>query len=981
MKRKARIQTGIDDRLVAIYARKSRITNKGDSIGVQFKQSADYAINQLSLPEDYEFARYEDKGLSGYYSDRPDFQRLLRDIEMGKIKAVACYKLDRISRKTSDLMRLLEYFERHDVTLLVCSNNINTRISTSKIIIQVLAIIAEFERDILTERIQDNLMELAKDGRWLGGKTPTGFSSQRVTTGSGKNKSAISFLVPVQEEKEIVLEIYGTFWETRSLLQTANIISEKYETKHGAKFTTSTIRLILRNPIYCVADEYSYNYFLEHDGNLFGEPSDFDGQHGLTAYNKTDQMKVEDEDSTFFNPKFSQLLTRKPISEWIVSVGRHEGFISSRKWVETQNMLDEIAEKYNRPHRKTNALLSGLMYCPICGKRLRVLPESNRWTNGKPRFKYACPGVRAKECTFKGVEGVTLDEFVIHSLSSLQEEHSDYYRQLLENRVASMIRTDQSEKEYQETKKAIERLNADIAAQVRNLREADDALKRFIQDDIKELTDELAKREAALRRMEDTQSENQYLIHELNGMKKRLLSFEEFAKDAQPEALFTLVHSIVDRIYITTDGTKQKCQVYIKGCATEDYSDVLGAAGYIEEEPLLPVVSYMPPMCDLDYYSICDVIIKNTGSERGDHFWDSAEMNLLKALVLYVEQGYPPERKNIGQVYRLLTHCDEKELNSLFNMLPSSHPAKAPYAIFQQASDTVRSGVIIGLGSRLQVFQNRSICNMTAFDEIDMELPGQQPCAYFCITSDQDSTFDFLSSLFLSFVFIKLVRYADKNCEGGKLPIPVHVLGEELTACGVIPDLSRKISVIRSRNISMSCVFQNLAGLQNRYPLNQWQEILGNSDVQLFLGCVDELTAKYISDRSGEVSVHVQSKAKQLGTWRISNYTPEYRETSGVGKRKLLTMDEVLRLPISKALIIIRGRKLLQVDKCDYTKHPESKKMISCKASAHIPEWQKKQPKEVEEVSPAPVKKPGRKKRAPTSNVVPTDKDSIMSKN
>lgn len=512
-------------------------------------------------------------------------------------------------------MRLLEYFERHDVTLLVCSNNINTQISTSKIIIQVLAIIAEFERDILTERIQDNLMELAKDGRWLGGKTPTGFSSKRVTTGSGKNKSAISFLVPIEEEKEIVLEIYRTFWETRSLLQTANLISEKYETKHGAKFTTSTIRLILRNPIYCVADEYSYNYFLEHDGNLFGEAHEFDGKHGLSAYNKTDQMKVEDEDSTFFNPKFSQLLTKKPISEWIVSVGRHEGFISSRKWVETQNMLDEIAEKYNRPHRKTNALLSGLMYCPICGKRLRVLPESNRWTNGKPRFKYACPGVRAKECTFKGVEGVTLDEFVIHSLSSLQEEHSDYYRQLLENRVASMIRTDQGEKEYQETKKAIERLNADIAAQVRNLREADDALKRFIQDDIKVLTDDLAKREADLRRIENTQSENHYLIHELNSIKKRLLSFEEFAKDAQPETLFTLVHSIVDRIYITTDGSTQKCQVYIKGCATEDYSDILGAAEYIDGKFLLPVATYMPPMCDLDKYSIRDIMLNKPCGE------------------------------------------------------------------------------------------------------------------------------------------------------------------------------------------------------------------------------------------------------------------------------------------------------------------------------------------------------------------------------
>ena len=374
----------------------------------------------------------------------------------------------------------------------------------------------------------------------------------------------------------------------------------------------------------------------------------------------------------------------------------------------------------------------------------------------------------------------------------------------------------------------------------------------------------------------------------------------------------------------------------------------------------------------------CDVIIKNTGSERGDHFWDSAEMNLLKALVLYVEQGYPPDKKNIGEVYKLLALCSEKELNDLFEQIPTVHPAKAPYAIFKQASETVRSGVIIGLGSRLQVFQNKQIRNITAFDEIDLELPGKRPCAYFCITSDQDSTFDFLSSLFLSFVFIKLVRYADKNCPDGKLPVPVHVLGEELTACGVIPDLSRKISVIRSRNISMSCVFQNLAGLQNRYPYNQWQEILGNSDIQLFLGCVDELTAKYISDRSGEVSIAVTSKAKQLGTWRVSDYTPEYRETSGVGKRKLLTMDEVLRLPINKALVIIRGRKVLQVDKFDYTNHPEASKLKSCKASEHMPEWTRCERREEMEISVNPAKHE-KKKRPVRTGVVSADKDSVMS--
>ena len=399
-----------------------------------------------------------------------------------------------------------------------------------------------------------------------------------------------------------------------------------------------------------------------------------------------------------------------------------------------------------------------------------------------------------------------------------------------------------------------------------------------------------------------------------------------------------------------------------------------------------------------------DVIIKNTiNNGKGDHFWDSCEMNLLKALVLYVDQSYAEQNRNIGEVYRLLTLSGESDLDSLFENLPPTHPAKAPYSLYKQASDTVRSGVIIGLGSRLQVFQSELIKKITTRDEIDLELPGQERCAYFLVTSDQDSTFDFLASLFLSFCFIKLVRYADKNCEGGKLPVPVHVLGEELTACGTIPDLSRRLSVIRSRNISMSCVFQNLAGLQNRYPLNLWQEILGNCDAQLFLGCTDELTAEFISSRTGLASVSVSSKSKQLGTWRISNYTPEYRETSGVGKRPVLTPDEVLRLPIKQALVIIRGQKVLKVDKMDYSKHPEAPKLRSCKASAHIPEWRRleqeqskpsaAQPKPQAPAPKKPVKKKpkaaststGTKQTAavPTAEapngIITTDKDSILS--
>ena len=382
-----------------------------------------------------------------------------------------------------------------------------------------------------------------------------------------------------------------------------------------------------------------------------------------------------------------------------------------------------------------------------------------------------------------------------------------------------------------------------------------------------------------------------------------------------------------------------------------------------------------------------DVIIKNTiNNGKGDHFWDSCEMNLLKALVLYVDLTYPPEQRNIGEVYNLITQCSESQLDSLFDVLPLTHPAKAPYSLYQRASDSVRSGVISGLGSRLQVFQSELIKKITAYDEISLELPGQKPCAYYLVTSDQDSTFDFLASLFLSFAFIKLVRYADANCPGGRLPVPVHVLGEELTACGTISELSRRISVIRSRNISMSCVFQNLAGLQNRYPQNQWQEILGNCDVQLFLGCTDQLTAEYVSQRTGIASVAVSSTSKALSTLRVSDYTPQYRESSGVGKRPVLTPDEVLRLPVDEALVILRGHKVLKVHKMDYSLHPAYKHLRECKASAHIPEWQKALPEtlkifpeETAKASPkAPPKRRGRPAKSKT--VVATDKESIITK-
>lgn len=191
----------------------------------------------------------------------------------------------------------------------------------------------------------------------------------------------------------------------------------------------------------------------------------------------------------------------------------------------------------------------------------------------------------------------------------------------------------------------------------------------------------------------------------------------------------------------------------------------------------------------------------------------------------------------------------------------------------------------------------------------------------------------FLSSLFFSFLFIKLTRFAD-SCPGGKCPIPVNLILDEFNNIGRIggapdgSDFCRSLSVIRSRDIRVMIAVQSLGQLQNRYPNNLWAEILGNCDLQLMLGCTDDLTANYISTRSGDVSITVDSTMTVKKTVAFAQVIPQYRETQGQGKRKLLTPDEVLRLPHEELLVIIRGQNILKLKKFDYTRHPMSKEMV-----------------------------------------------------
>lgn len=335
-----------------------------------------------------------------------------------------------------------------------------------------------------------------------------------------------------------------------------------------------------------------------------------------------------------------------------------------------------------------------------------------------------------------------------------------------------------------------------------------------------------------------------------------------------------------------------------------------------------------------------DVVIRNT-TDKFDHFYDNTEMDLLKALCLYVFHEYEEKDRTFAEAYKLLINQSLEAIDGIFDNLPTTHPAKGPYRLFSKA-EKVKGNAVLGLGTRLQIMQNEKVQKITSYREIDLTLPGREKCAYFCITSDQDSTYDVLATLFVSFLCIKLIRFADRQ-ENRQLPVAVHFILDEFPNIGIVPDFKKKLATARSRNLGMSILYQNIPQLQNRYPDGQWEEILGGCDTSLFLGCNDMTTATYFSGRSGEVTVGVSSVRKNLSTIRMSNYVPDYSETSSVGKRMLLLPDEILRFPLEQALVIIRGQKVLKVKKFDYSRHSDAKKLVLEKTEGYVPEWRERE--------------------------------------
>lgn len=350
--------------------------------------------------------------------------------------------------------------------------------------------------------------------------------------------------------------------------------------------------------------------------------------------------------------------------------------------------------------------------------------------------------------------------------------------------------------------------------------------------------------------------------------------------------------------------------------------------------------------------SVAEIIINNTSgeNERGD-FWEKAEKNLLMALLHYVgtmtypgtDKLLPTEERSLGTIYKILSTTSVQELDARFRALPPEHPALPPYGIFRQAHKQIWGNIVIGLGNRLNVFQNKLVDCITKHNEIDLTLPGREKCAYFCIISDQDSSLEFLSSMFFSLMFVKLFDFA-RSQPNRRLPVCVNVLMDEY--CNINLLESKKIfSVARSRNINIQAVVQSIAQLSNRYPKNEWQEIVGDCDYQLFLGCNDAMTAEYISDACGEITVRVNNSMIPITPlfFPVLHTTRPYTHNKTSTGRPLMMPDELRRLPKDKAILLIRGAKPLMLNKITPEEHPYFSKLKPCKAIDHIPLWKAKE--------------------------------------
>ena len=419
-----------ENRPIVIYSRKSKFTGKGESIENQIEMCRQYIRLQFGDAAADHVLVYEDEGFSGGTLERPQFKRMMADAKQKNFRAIVVYRLDRISRNIGDFAKLIEQLNGMKIDFISIKEQFDTSSPMGRAMMYISSVFSQLERETIAERIRDNMHELSKTGRWLGGTTPTGYASESITnvTIDGKTKKACKLKI-IPEEISVVKLIFDKFLETGSLTKTETyLLQNRYTTKNDKQFTRFAVKGILSNPVYLIADEAAYAYLTENKVDLFSDKSEFDGVRGIMAYNRTLQQPG----------KAHQI---KPMEEWIVSVGKHKGVIEGKAWVKVQALLEQNKSKSYRKPRSNVALLSGLLICGNCGEFMRPKLSKRLNTKGEPIYTYLCSmkeRSRGHVCNMKNCNGNIMDADIVEQLKSLSEDGSEFIRQLEQSKRVLM---------------------------------------------------------------------------------------------------------------------------------------------------------------------------------------------------------------------------------------------------------------------------------------------------------------------------------------------------------------------------------------------------------------------------------------------------------------------------------------------------------------------------------------------------------------
>ena len=314
-----------------------------------------------------------------------------------------------------------------------------------------------------------------------------------------------------------------------------------------------------------------------------------------------------------------------------------------------------------------------------------------------------------------------------------------------------------------------------------------------------------------------------------------------------------------------------------------------------------------------DILKLVTALIANTKGEgkAGDEFWTKAETLLYTALIGYIHYEAPEEEQNFNTLLEMLNSMEVREddedfenaVDIMFKKLEkkdSEHFAVRQYKKFKMAAGKTLKSILISCGARLAPFDIRELREITAYDELALDTIGDRKTALFLIMSDTDSTFNFLISMVYTQMFNLLCEKAD-DVYGGRLPVHVRCLIDEMANIGQIPNLEKLVATIRSREISACLVLQAQSQLKAIYKDNA-DTIIGNMDSRIFLGGTEPTTLKELSEALGKETIDLYNTGENRG--RETSHSLNYQKTG----KDLMSKDEISVMDGSKCIVIDLSR-------------------------------------------------------------------------